>query len=180
MWREKHRVESRAHEAARTFSEEQVLLRRARAYVSTMVRRGKLARGTCSVCGGGTKVSPTWRDPLRPLDVRWLCPIHLGSARAVAIEVRAGRQRVAAWLHGIRAGFVSLNPAERAAVVGAFESLLGDRTANEWVLAMGLQAVANYLGGRTIVLDGAFRLGSRAPALDARERVAAALQEISA
>ena len=179
-WRAKHRVESRAHEAARTFTDEQTAVRRARAYISTMVRRGKIARGTCSVCGDGSNVSPTWRDPLRPLDVRWLCRDHVGEARVSRIELQSARAKVRSWLTSIRAGVAALSPEERAALNTAFAALLGGRDGNAWALAMSIQAVANYLGGRVIIVDGAFRLGSRAPALEPRERVAAALREIHA
>lgn len=180
-WRAAHRVESRAHEAARTFTEEQVLVRRARAYVSTMVRRGKIARGTCSVCGDGSKVSPTWRDPLRPLDVRWLCPTHLGVAHAIAIETRTARARVEAWAESIRVSLASLSRTERASLARACNALLAGRTMmSPWRTCMVLQAVANFLGGRTIIVDGRFALGSRAPSLHPSERVTAALREIAA
>lgn len=179
-WRKSHRIEARAREAARVFTDEQTLLRRARAYVSTMIRRGKMARGACSICGDSAKVSPTWRDPLRPLDVRWLCATHLGHAQTVATETRATKARVRAWLDSIERALAAIPREEHAALRVAYVTLLSGRRENGWARGMALQAVANYLGGRTIIIDGSFRLGSRVATLEPRERLAAALREIDA
>lgn len=88
QWRHEHRDEVRVREAARTFSDEQAAIRRARAYIAMYVRRGKLERGPCELCGD-RHVSPDWDDPGKPLEVRWFCPEH---RREHLADVAAARQ----------------------------------------------------------------------------------------
>lgn len=57
---------------------------RAENAVATAIRRGDLVRQPCEVCG--EKAQAHHEDYARPLDVRWLCPLH--HARQHAAEGR--------------------------------------------------------------------------------------------
>lgn len=49
--------------------------RKARNAVNNALRDGKLKRGPCEVCGS-KKVTAHHEDYSKPLQVRWLCPLH--------------------------------------------------------------------------------------------------------
>ncbi len=85
-WRHSHASELAARERARSWSDEQRLLRRARAYVDVYLRRGKLARGRCQVCND-PNVQPSWTNPKLPLDVSWLCREHARGQRETAASI---------------------------------------------------------------------------------------------
>ena len=51
--------------------------RAARVKLGNAVMRGKIAKGTCAVCGSD-KVHAHHNDYSKPLDVVWLCPAHHG------------------------------------------------------------------------------------------------------
>jgi len=44
--------------------------------VNNAVRDGVLTRSPCEVCGSGEHIHAHHDDYLKPLDVRWLCPVH--------------------------------------------------------------------------------------------------------
>jgi hypothetical protein len=47
----------------------------ARSYVKVYIRRGKVKRGTCEVCGSAD-TQPHHEDYTQPLKVRWFCRQH--------------------------------------------------------------------------------------------------------
>lgn len=47
-----------------------------RSYLNVMIRRGKIARGPCEVCGTRIKVQAHHDDYAQPLQVRWRCKAH--------------------------------------------------------------------------------------------------------
>ena len=51
---------------------------RARGMVYDHIRRGKMKRGFCEVCGAN-KANAHHDDYSRPLSIRWLCHIHHGT-----------------------------------------------------------------------------------------------------
>jgi hypothetical protein len=57
---------------------------RARMAVANAIRRGKLERGACEVCGA-PDAHAHHEDYDRPLDVRWLCPRHHASEHSANI-----------------------------------------------------------------------------------------------
>lgn len=62
--------------AAQRWAEKQPLeVRRAHKAVATALRAGRLQRKPCEVCGA-TEVHAHHDDYRKPLDVRWLCPVH--------------------------------------------------------------------------------------------------------
>ena len=63
VWRKTHPLEGLAR-----------LKMNARAYLHTYIKRGKVQRGPCEVCGGKAEAHHT--DYSKPLDVRWLCRDH--------------------------------------------------------------------------------------------------------
>lgn len=62
--------------------------RRAQNVVSNAIRRGKLEKQPCEVCGT-TKVHAHHDDYTQPLQVRWLCPKHHKEAHCAAQENRS-------------------------------------------------------------------------------------------
>lgn len=88
-WREQHGDDLRARERARVFSDEQQAVRRARGYVSALVRRGKILPENCEACGE-PQTSPHWDDPRRPKVVRWFCVEHRREHADATEAVRAG------------------------------------------------------------------------------------------
>jgi len=89
-WRKDHAAELAERERARSWSDDQRLLRRARAYVDVYLRRGKLARGRCEVCGEPQTLA-AWDDLAEPLAVRWLCAEHYGDRRDARREADEAR-----------------------------------------------------------------------------------------
>ncbi len=63
-WRKTHRLEGEARMKAN-----------ARAYLHVYVRRGKVLRKPCEVCGE-LRAEPHHEDYRKPLVVRWLCVRH--------------------------------------------------------------------------------------------------------
>lgn len=47
----------------------------ARCYANVYIRRGKLVRGLCEICGSGS-VECHHDDYDKPLEVRWFCRVH--------------------------------------------------------------------------------------------------------
>lgn len=78
-WRPKHSE----------LSPEQRKKANARAYANTYLRRGKIKRAPCEVCGA-KRAEMHHPDYDRPLDVRWLCrEHHLAEHREVSRETKA-------------------------------------------------------------------------------------------
>jgi hypothetical protein len=50
--------------------------RAAHKVVENAIRAGRLARNACERCGTDAQVHAHHDDYSRPLDVRWLCPVH--------------------------------------------------------------------------------------------------------
>lgn len=46
----------------------------ARSYLGVYVRRGRVKRGPCEICGSTAEAHH--EDYGKPLDVRWLCRVH--------------------------------------------------------------------------------------------------------
>ncbi len=106
----------RSREAARTFSDEQAAIRRARAYVAMYVRRGKLRPGRCELCGD-RHVCPDWDDPGKPLAVRWFCPAHRREHLADTAAARQG-------LEALRREFAAIGELPTAVLAGLHEAAL--------------------------------------------------------
>jgi hypothetical protein len=94
-WRERNAAVLAERERTRTFDDGDQLVRRARAYVTEYVKRGKLSRGRCEICGE-PKVLATWDDPHKPREVRWLCTEHYADRRDSRREADAARARLSA------------------------------------------------------------------------------------
>jgi len=94
-WRDRHAAQLAARERARSWSDEQRLLRRARAYVDVYLRRGKLVRGRCEICGDAATLA-AWDDPAQPRAVRWLCAEHYADRRDARHEADEARVALAA------------------------------------------------------------------------------------
>lgn len=88
-WRDNHADELLVRERARVFPDEQLALRRARAYVHALVRRKKIKPGKCEICRE-ERVSPDWDDPAKPKAVRWFCREHRREHADDAASVRKG------------------------------------------------------------------------------------------
>jgi len=72
----KHRRRVTEYEKYRYATDESFRLkRRARTMTSAYIRRGKLIRGACEVCGE-PNAQAHHDDYTRPLEVRWLCETH--------------------------------------------------------------------------------------------------------
>ena len=63
-WRKTHRLEGEARKRSN-----------ARSYLHVYIKRGKIVKQPCEVCGN-PKVLAKHVDYDRPLDVRWLCKEH--------------------------------------------------------------------------------------------------------
>jgi hypothetical protein len=74
-YRQKHRAELSAADLARYHAAEDKAKYRARGKVYDAIRRGRMTRGSCEVCGR-QEAHAHHDDYDRPLDVRWLCPQH--------------------------------------------------------------------------------------------------------
>ena len=68
------RAKTHAVEPQREYTDAQTQLRRSRAYVASLVKRGKLIPAPCSECAG--KGLPHFPDPTKPREVVWLCRAH--------------------------------------------------------------------------------------------------------
>lgn len=55
----------------------------ARSYLKVYVRRGKVTKGPCVVCGAADVLARI-RDYAKPLDVVWLCRTHHRAHHALA------------------------------------------------------------------------------------------------
>jgi hypothetical protein len=77
-WRLRHldkiRERDRERHAARYQSPVERAKRRARALVQRAIARGDLAVSACERCGA--KAEAHHDDYSKPLEVRWLCPLH--------------------------------------------------------------------------------------------------------
>jgi len=56
-------------------TEEQRIKANCRAYVHTYIKRGKIKKGPCVVCGSD-KVQAHHKDYSKPLEVEWYCTEH--------------------------------------------------------------------------------------------------------
>ncbi len=108
-WRERHRTALAERERARAWSEEQRLVRKARAYVAQYLRRGKLRKGRCEVCGE-PKVLAAWDDPQQPRAVRWLCAEHYADRRDANRDAEESRGALAAEWAEVRRQVLLLPP----------------------------------------------------------------------
>lgn len=112
-WRERNASALAEREKGRIFSEEEQLIRRARAYIDVYLRRGKLSRGRCGICGE-PDVLAAWDDPRKPREVRWLCAEHYADRRDAKREGDAARARLADQFAGLRAELALLPPEVQA------------------------------------------------------------------
>ena len=117
-WRDRHRSELAARERARGFSAEEQLIRRARAYVDVYIKRGKMARGRCEICGE-SEVLAAWDDPSKPREVRWLCRLHYDERRDTAREAAEMRRAIAANVAELKEQLALLPPEARAEIHAA-------------------------------------------------------------
>lgn len=74
----------------RELSDEEKFKDIARSYLNVYIKRGKVVRQPCEVCGATENVEGHHHDYSKPLDVRWLCRRHHKDEHLVK------RQRVAA------------------------------------------------------------------------------------
>ena len=58
-----------------TVTEKQRIRGNARSYLRVYIRRGKIAKGICEVCGDPETVGHH-DDYTKPLKVKWLCKLH--------------------------------------------------------------------------------------------------------
>lgn len=114
-WRKAHRDADRAREAQRTFTEEQVLIRNARATVAMAIKRGRLRPQPCQTCHAPGL--PHHPDPRKKDQVLWLCRTHRTLQAAQDLRTRqaqaeqdASATRQAAW-DALRARFAAEWPA---------------------------------------------------------------------
>ncbi len=82
-------------ERGRRFSDEQRLIRNARAYVAQYLKRGKLCKGRCEICGE-PQVLAAWDDPRVPCAVRWQCREHYNERREAKHGAAEARESIAA------------------------------------------------------------------------------------
>jgi hypothetical protein len=68
----------------------------ARAVLAMAIRRGKVARGGCGVCGSRDDVIATIADPAAPLAVQWICRADQRAAREARRVENASRVAAAA------------------------------------------------------------------------------------
>ena len=128
-YRARHRTTLAARERQRTFTATQRALRHARSTLAVYLRRGKLRRGCCELCGERT-VRPAWDDPGAPLAVRWFCPAHADEHGQLRREVALGRTAVAAQFAALRAAIAALPEDEQQALHhAALHGLDGSGTA---------------------------------------------------
>ena len=120
-WRTANRTHAQAAEKARSFSPEAETLRNARATIAMALKRGKLHRQPCAVCGRSGL--PHHPDPTKAREIIWLCRTHRTiererAAQAAAAEKTAAQKAV--W-EALRQQFTEawprLAPAEREAVL---------------------------------------------------------------
>jgi hypothetical protein len=117
-YRARNLDEVRRRELDRAYSDEQLALRRARAFVATYLKRGKLEPADhCEAerCRIG-RVTAWWDDPKRPRDVRWLCADHYSDAAAERVLAAANARRYAEEQTERRVFFSSLTPEQQALV----------------------------------------------------------------
>ena len=112
-WRERHAAALAEREKGRLFSDEEQLIRRARSYVDVYLRRGKLCKGRCAICGE-PEVLAAWDDPAKPREVRWLCAEHYADRRDAKREGDAARARLADQWADLRAELALLPPTVQA------------------------------------------------------------------
>jgi len=120
-WRHANRAYAKAAEKARSFSPKALTLRTARATIAMALKRGRLHRQPCIVCG--KPGLPHHPDPTKAREITWLCRTHRTlererAAQAAAAEATAARK--AEW-DELRQRFTTawphLAPAEREAVL---------------------------------------------------------------
>ena len=114
-YRARHRPTLAARDRQRPFTAEQHARRRARSYLAVYLRRGKIHRGRCELCGAAD-VRPAWDDPGRPLAVRWFCRAHADEHGQLRREVAAGRTAVTARFAALHAAIAALPAAAQTAL----------------------------------------------------------------
>jgi hypothetical protein len=157
-WRERHRAELTAREADRTWTDEQRLLRRARAYVAVYVRRRKLTRGRCTVCND-PEVRPTWPDPKKPLQIRWLCREHAQDERDTAASIAAHNAALLDEYAELRAAIGRLAPAIQLELHECALRGLGVKKPGDFFYWWNLRRVFQALDHRSSS-DGFFQSGT--------------------
>jgi hypothetical protein len=55
---------------------EEAMRQYARYLLNRQIQLGNIVRGTCEICGSHESIHGHHVDYMRPLDVRWLCPVH--------------------------------------------------------------------------------------------------------
>lgn len=70
-----HNIYIREFRKNYSYTEEDRLKNNARSYLRVYIRRGKVARGLCEVCGDPKTVGHH-NDYTKPLQVKWLCKKH--------------------------------------------------------------------------------------------------------
>ncbi len=123
-------------------------LRRARAYVSTHVRRGKLKKGSCEVCGVRDTIA-SWNDPAKPLDVRWFCQEHHRERVELRRDIDEQAVEARAVIDDVRKRLGEMDSAAREAIVGEIRSCIGDRTGPAAALATAI-ILARKLGQNAV------------------------------
>ncbi len=114
-WRERHKDALRERERARTWSNEERAVRKARALVAIHIKRGKLQRGRCeSAMCRDPHTMPAWDNPRLPLEVRWFCRSHYDDRRDAAQQLKVSRAELAEEWAQLRDEVALLPPAVRA------------------------------------------------------------------
>jgi len=143
-WRAEHRDELRSREASRTFPDSEMRLRRARAYVSAHVRRGKLKKGECEVCSARDTIA-SWDDPGKPLDARWFCREHHRERVELRRDIDEQAIEARAVIDEVRKRLGEVDSAAREAIAGEIRLCIGDRTGPAAALATAI-ILARKLG----------------------------------
>jgi hypothetical protein len=111
-----HRANERARVAQRIAKDPSVgLLRYARAYVHTRLKRGTIAQEPCAC--GESSVKPTWPDLRDPKTVLWRCRACLAAEEAQRNRPLTPRERLLAMtLPVARKAYAALPATDRAAI----------------------------------------------------------------
>lgn len=70
-----HAAKQREWRSKNPMTDEQRMKANARSYLHVYVKRGKVKKGPCEVCGA-TEVEAHHDDYTKPLEVRWRCKDH--------------------------------------------------------------------------------------------------------
>lgn len=122
IWRERNPKRAQKQEEDRQFSDTQTAERRARAYLATLIKRGKARRMPCAVCGE-KETTPTWVDPQKKRAVKWYCSAHKSEVRLNRRAIRDAKDALARAI----AAFDELQESERQRVNSAASGILTQR-----------------------------------------------------